>query len=52
VLSAYQDGWILKIESSNLESDLSNLLTAKEYVQLIKEKAEKHYERKERQKEI
>jgi len=33
-------------------SDLSNLLTAKEYVQLIKEKAEKHYERKERQKEI
>jgi len=50
--SAYQDGWILKIEPSILESDLSNLLTAKEYVQLIKEKAEKHYERKERQKEI
>ena len=50
--SAYQDGWILKIEPSNLESDLSNLLTAAEYVQLIKEKAEKHYERKKRQKEI
>ena len=50
--SAYQDGWILKIEPSNLESDLSNLLTAVEYVQLIKEKAEKHYERKKRQKEI
>ncbi len=50
--SAYQDGWILKIEPSNLESDLSNLLTAAEYVQLIKGKAEKHYERKKRQKEI
>ncbi|MFX1465512.1 MAG: glycine cleavage system protein H [Promethearchaeota archaeon] len=50
--SAYQDGWILKIKPGNLESDLSNLLTADEYVQLIKEKAEKHYERKQRQKEI
>jgi glycine cleavage system H protein len=50
--SAYQDGWILKIEPDNLESDLSNLLTANKYVQLIREKAEKHYERKERQKEI
>jgi glycine cleavage system H protein len=50
--SAYQDGWILKMEPNNLESDLSNLLTANEYVQLIRDKAEKHYDRKKRQKEI
>jgi glycine cleavage system H protein len=50
--SAYQDGWILKMEAFNLDSDLSNLLNANEYVQLIREKAEKHYERKQRQKEI
>ena len=50
--SAYKEGWILKIKANNLESDLSNLITANEYVQLIREKAEKHYERKERQKEI
>ncbi|MFX1519360.1 MAG: glycine cleavage system protein H [Promethearchaeota archaeon] len=50
--SAYQDGWILKIKPSNLETDLANLITADEYVQLIKEKAKKQYERKERQKEI
>jgi len=50
--SAYQKGWIFKIETSKLDSELVNLLTAEEYVQLIKEKAKKHYEREQRQKEI
>jgi glycine cleavage system H protein len=50
--SAYKEGWILKLRPSDLEADLEDLMAADEYVQFIKEKAKKQYERKERQKEI
>ncbi|MFB0559767.1 MAG: glycine cleavage system protein GcvH [Candidatus Lokiarchaeia archaeon] len=45
----YGEGWLLRVEPSDLEADLSKLMNAEQYAKLVENKVKEEQERAERQ---